>query len=124
VLAIVFNHVFLTGTMQSAYKWWTSLVQTNKTWANFQDMCTHVHETYESLTAQAGGCHEANMAQAGHCNAASNTQTELCYTKTADAFTNLAMAAAADKDLITTLVTTNVALTGQLATKDRLIANL
>jgi hypothetical protein len=39
-------------------------------------------------------------------------------------FDNLAMVATADKDLRTTLTTTNAALPCQLATKDRLIANL
>jgi hypothetical protein len=55
---------------------------------------------------------------------APNTQAESFYTETADAFTNLAMAATADKDLITTLTTTNVALTCQIATKYWLITNL
>jgi hypothetical protein len=41
-----------------------------------------------------------------------------------DAFDNLAMAATADKDLLSTLATTNAALAGQLATKYRLIVNL
>jgi hypothetical protein len=41
-----------------------------------------------------------------------------------DAFANLTMAATADKNLPSTLTTTNAALTGQLATKYRLIANL
>jgi hypothetical protein len=34
VLAIAFNHVFQTGTMQNAYEWWTSLNQTHKTWTH------------------------------------------------------------------------------------------
>jgi hypothetical protein len=34
------------------------------------------------------------------------------------------MEATADKDLLSTLASTNATLTGQLATKDRLIANL
>jgi hypothetical protein len=54
VLEILFNHVFHTGTMQSACQRWPSLAHTNKMWANFQDMFTQVHDTYESLTAQAG----------------------------------------------------------------------
>jgi hypothetical protein len=35
VLAIAFNHVFRTGTMQSARERWTALVPMNKTWVNF-----------------------------------------------------------------------------------------
>jgi hypothetical protein len=49
---------------------------------------------------------------------------KLFYTETADAFTNLAMTTTADKYLLSTLTSTNTALTGQLAAKDRLIANL
>jgi hypothetical protein len=64
VLTIEFNYVFRTGTMQSACERWTSLPTMNKTWANFQDMFTSAHETYESLTTQAGGYHGANHAQA------------------------------------------------------------
>jgi hypothetical protein len=63
VLAIAFNHVFRTGIMQSACERWTSLPPMNKTWVNFQDMFTAAHETYETLTAQAGGYHGANNAQ-------------------------------------------------------------
>jgi hypothetical protein len=51
VLAIAFNHVFRTGTMQSARERWTSLNPTNKTWAHFQTIFAQAHETYESLTA-------------------------------------------------------------------------
>jgi hypothetical protein len=32
----------------------------NKTWVTFQDLFTAAHETYESLTALAGGYHGAN----------------------------------------------------------------
>jgi hypothetical protein len=64
VMAITFNHVFCNGTMQSACERWTSLVPMNKTWVNFQDMFTSAHETYETLTAQAGGYHGANNVQA------------------------------------------------------------
>jgi hypothetical protein len=66
VLAVAFNHVLRTGIIQSACEQWTPLAQMNKTWANFQDMFTQAHETYESLTAQAGGYHGANMVQKGH----------------------------------------------------------
>jgi hypothetical protein len=92
VLAISFNHVFRTGIMHHACERWTSLAQMNKTWANFQDMFTQAHDTYESLTAQAGGHHGANMAQAGHYKAAPITQAESFNTETADAFANLARA--------------------------------
>jgi hypothetical protein len=61
----------------------------NKTWANFQDMFMEAHETYESLTAQAGGYHGANHVQA--------QETEKLYNETADTFANLAMAATSDK---------------------------
>jgi hypothetical protein len=71
VLAIAFNHVFRTGTMQNACERWTSLNPTNKTWARFQTMFTQAHETYKSLTAQAGGYHGANNA----CNIAPMTQS-------------------------------------------------
>jgi hypothetical protein len=50
VLAITFNNVFRTGTMQNACERWTSLNPTNKTWDHFQTMFTQTHETYESLT--------------------------------------------------------------------------
>jgi hypothetical protein len=64
VLAIAFNHVFRTGTMKSAFERWTSLPPMNKTWTNFQYMLTSAHDTYDSLTAQAGGCNGANNVQA------------------------------------------------------------
>jgi hypothetical protein len=89
VLVIAFNHVFRTGTMQSAYELWKSLPPMNKTWTKFQDMFTSAHETYESLMAQAGGYHGANHVQA--------QETEKFCNETVDAFTNLAMVATADK---------------------------
>jgi hypothetical protein len=75
----------------------------NKMWTNFQDMFTQAHETYESLTEQVGGYQGANMAQAGYYNAAINTQSDSFYTEKDDAFAKPAMAAMADKDLLTTL---------------------
>jgi hypothetical protein len=89
VLAIAFNHVFRTGIMQSACERWTSLPDMNKTWATFQDLFTAAHETYEELTAQAGGYHGANHVQ--------TQETEKFYNETADAFANLAMVATTDK---------------------------
>jgi hypothetical protein len=64
----------------------------NKTWANFQDMFTSAHDTYESLTAQSGGYHGANNVQA--------QETEKLYNETANMFANLAMAATSDKELL------------------------
>jgi hypothetical protein len=116
VLATAFNHVFLTGTMQSACKRWTSLPPMNKIWANFQDMLTSAHETYESLMAQEGGYHVANHVQA--------QETEKFYNETTYAFSNLVMAATADKELLFTLTNTNSTLTSQIATKDKVIAAL
>jgi hypothetical protein len=46
VLAIAFNHVFRTGTMQSACERWTALAPMSKRWVNFQDMFTSAHDTY------------------------------------------------------------------------------
>jgi hypothetical protein len=114
VLAIAFNHVFRTGTMQSACERWAALSPMNKTWVNFQDMFTSAHDTYETLTAQSGGYHGANNVQA--------QETEKFYNKTAEAFSNLAMAATTDKDLLSTLTSMNSTLTNQLATKDKIIA--
>jgi hypothetical protein len=112
VLAIAFNHVFRTGTMQSECERWTALAPMNKTWVNFQDMFTSSHETYETLTAEAGGYHGANNMQA--------QETEKFYNETAEAFANLAMAATSDKDLLSTLTNTKSTLTNQLATKDKI----
>jgi hypothetical protein len=78
VLAIAFNHVFRISIMQSACERWTSLPPMNKTWVNFQDMFTTAHETYETLTAQAGGYHGANHVQ--------TQDTEKLYNETAEAF--------------------------------------
>jgi hypothetical protein len=61
----------------------------NKTWATFQELVTAAHETYEALTAHAGGYHGVNHVQA--------QGTEKFYNKTADAFVNLAIAATSDK---------------------------
>jgi hypothetical protein len=116
VLAIAFNHVFRTGTMQSSCELWTALAPMNKTWVNFQDMFTSAHETYETLTAQAGGYHGANNVQA--------QETDFFNNDTAEAFANLAMAATADKDLLSTFTNTNSTLINQLATKDKIIAAL
>jgi hypothetical protein len=120
VLAIAFNNMFRTGTMQNPCERWKSLNPTNKTDAHFQTMFTQAHETYESLTAQAGGYHGATNAY----NIAPMTQSESFYTETADAFANLAMAAMADKDLISTLTTINTALTAILPEKDSMISTL
>jgi hypothetical protein len=89
VLAKAFNHIFRTGLMQSTCERWTSLPTMNKTWATFQDLFTAERETYESLNAQAGGYHGANQVQM--------QETEKFYKGTADAFTNLVMAATEDK---------------------------
>jgi hypothetical protein len=75
--------------MKSACERWRSILAMNKTWATFQDLFTAARETYESLTAQAGGYHGANHVQ--------TQETEKFYNKTADAFASLAMAATADK---------------------------
>jgi hypothetical protein len=120
VLAIAFNHVFRTGTMQNACEWWTSLNPTNKTWAHFQTMFTQAHETYKSLTAQTGGYHGANNAYI----IAPITQSESFDSESADAFANLAMSSTTDKDLLSTITTTNAALTGILREKDSMIATL
>jgi hypothetical protein len=99
VLVIAFNHVFRTGIMQSACERWTSLPVMNNIWATFQDLFTAAHETYEALTAQAGGYHGSNHVH--------TQETEKNYNETADAFANLAMAVIADKELIITLTNTN-----------------
>jgi hypothetical protein len=87
-----------------------------QTWVNFQDMFTAAHETYEALTAQAGGYHGAKNAQ--------TQETEKFYNEMAEAFANIAMAATADKDPLSTLNNTNSTLTGQLAEKGKIIAAL
>jgi hypothetical protein len=51
-------------------------------------------------------------------------ETEKFYNETAEAFSNLAMAATADKYLLSTLTNTNSTLMGQLAAKDKIIAAL
>jgi hypothetical protein len=79
-------------------------------------MFTSAHETYETITAQAGGYHGANNVQA--------QETEKFYNETAEAFANLAMAATAEKDLLSTLTNTNSTLTNQLATNSKIIAAL
>jgi hypothetical protein len=89
VLAIAFNHMFRNGTIHSACERCTALAPMNKTWVNFQDIFTSAHETYETLTAHAGGYHGANNVQA--------QETEEIYNETAEAFANLVMAATADK---------------------------
>jgi hypothetical protein len=116
VLAIAFNYVFRAGTMQSSCERWTALDPMNKTWVNFQDMFTSAHDTYEALTAQAGGYHGANNLQA--------QETKKIYNETAETFANLAMVATANKDLLSILTNTNSTLTNQLSTKDRLVAAL
>jgi glycogen synthase len=97
--------------MQSACERWTALAPMNKTWVNFQDMFTSAHDTYEAITAQAGGYHGVNNVHA--------QETEKFYN-----FANLAMAKTADKDLLSTLTNTNYTLTNKLATKDKIIAAL
>jgi hypothetical protein len=116
VMTISSNHVCRTGTMQSACERWAALASMNKTRVNFQDMFTSSHDTYEALTAQAGGYHGSNNVQA--------QETEKFYNETTEAFANLAMAATADKDMLSTLTNTISTLTNQLATKDRIIAAL
>jgi hypothetical protein len=112
VLAIAFSDVFRTGTMQSACERWIALALMNETWVNFQDMFISAHETYETLTSQSGGYHGANNVRAH--------EMEKFYNETAKAFANLAMAATADKDLLSTLTNTNSTLANQLATKDKI----
>jgi hypothetical protein len=123
VLAISFNHFFRTGTMKKACERWASLSQTNKTRAYFQTMFDQAHETYESLTSQAGGNYGANYAHTTTYNT-SLPQAESFYTERADVIANLAMAAKADKDLLSTLMPTDAALTYQLRDKDKLMHSL
>jgi hypothetical protein len=102
--------------MQSECDKWKSPPAMNKTWATFQDLFTAAHETYESLTAQAGGYHGANHVQ--------TQETEKYYNETADAFSNLSMAATSDKEMLLTLTNKNSTLTSQLSAKNKLIATL
>jgi hypothetical protein len=102
--------------MQSACERRTALAPMNKTWVNFQDMFTSAHETYETLTAHTGFYYGANNVQA--------QETDFFNNETAEAFANLAMAATADKDLLSTLTNTNSTLTNQLAIKEKIIAAL
>jgi hypothetical protein len=57
-------------------------------------------------------------------NTAPTPQAESFYTDMVDAFANLTMAATADKDLLSTLTSTNATLTDQLRDKDKLINSL
>jgi hypothetical protein len=70
-------------------------------------MFAQSHETYESFTTQAGGYHGANNVY----SMAPTAQSESFYAETADAFVNLSMVATADKDLLSTLTSTNANLT-------------
>jgi hypothetical protein len=124
MLTVAFNNVFCTGTMQNASERWTSLAQTNKTWAHFQTIFAQAHEMYESLTAYARGYRGANLAQADHYNAAPSTQSDSFYTETVYAFANLTMAAISDKYLLLILTSTNTSLLWQLTAKYLVIPTL
>jgi hypothetical protein len=101
--------VFNTGVFSDACREWRKRPPAEHTWQNFQTHFAFAHEDNRLIqqhTTQGGGFHQANNAM------------DSFVTDTAEAFANLATAAASDRDVLRTLTNTNNDLLQQLAAKD------
>jgi hypothetical protein len=97
--------VFNTGVFSDACRKWRRKPLLNQTWDIFKTHFALAHEDNRLIqqhTTQGGGYHQANNAM------------DAFVTETAEAFANLATAAASDREILKTLTTTNNELLQQL----------
>ena len=107
--------VFNTGMFSDACREWRRQPILEQTWDNFKTHFALAHEDNRLLqqhTTQGGGYHQANNAM------------DSFVTETAEAFANLATAAASDREVLKTLTTTNNELLKKLTAKDNEIDKL
>jgi hypothetical protein len=107
--------LFNTGAFADACREWRRRPAVDHTWDNFKIHFAIAHEDnrlVQQHTTQGGGYHTANNAM------------DSFVTDTAEAFANLATAAASDRDVLRTLTNTNNDLLQQLSAKDAEISKL
>jgi hypothetical protein len=108
IVSNAYNLVFNTGLYPEACREWRRRPQATQTWNNFVIDFGMVHT---DLRNQRGTSQQQGYQQA-------NNMMEIFAAETADAFANLATAAAADKAIVQQLMTTNSDLMKQLAAKE------
>ncbi len=107
--------LFNTGVFSDGCREWQRRPSIEHTWHNFKTHFALAHEDnrlVQQHTTQGGGFHQANNAM------------DAFVTDTAEAFANLATAAASDRDVLRTLTNTNNDLLKQLAAKDTELSQL
>jgi hypothetical protein len=114
IVNVAYSLLLATGQFEVACREWRLMAVANKTWPNWK---IHFAAAYNDIresavTSKAAGFHGAHAA------------TEEYVNSTAEAFANLAMATAADREAVANLVVSNAALTQQLAARDARIKEL
>ena len=114
IVANAYSIMFRTGMFPDACRDWRKKTAATKTWQAFKDDFTVAYNDYatQRSTTQSAGFHNANNAM------------EAFATETAEAFANLATAAAADRNMLSSLQATNHTLHQQMTVRDAEIAQL
>ena len=114
IVANAYALMYRTGMFPEACREWRRTPVVGQTWQAFKDNFTAAYTDFATLrsTTQSAGYHNAN-----------NTM-EAFATGTAEAFANLATAAAADRSMLSSLQATNHTLLHQMTVRDAEITQL
>lgn len=114
IVANAYNLVFNTGMYPEACRDWRRRAPNTMTWDNFKAEfgIAHTDLRNQRHTSQQAGFQQANNIMEFFCR------------EVGEPFSHLALAAAADKDIVKTLTATNNDLIKQLAVKDKEIVRL
>jgi hypothetical protein len=114
VVTNAYSLIFTTGMFHKSCREWRRKPEAEKTLARFKVHFTKAHHDWRLAqgTTQTEGYHGANNAMDSFVN------------NTADAFANLAMATASNRQMLANLTATNKELTQLMAKKDTEISNL
>jgi hypothetical protein len=114
IVTNAYSLIFRTGMFPEACREWRRKPVASQTWQAFKEDFTIAYNDFSTLrsTTQSAGFHHANNAM------------EAFATETAEAFANLATAAAADRNMLSSLQTTNQTLLQQMTVRDAEITQL
>ena len=115
IVSNAYNLVYNTGLFPDACREWRRRPAAEHTWDNFKTDFSMAHTDLRN---------QRQTSQQSGYNQAAHNMMELFAAETADAFANLATAAAADKEIVKALTATNKELIGQLAAKEKEITRL
>jgi hypothetical protein len=118
IVNVAYTLVFKTGFFPDACRVWQSRAIAGKTWEQFKiDFATaHFEFRLTNQAAQQSGFHSANMMiEHGR---------EETMQDTVDAISQLATSTASDREIVSTLTTTNAKLATQLEAAQEQIAQL